>query len=61
MDMQRIFSEDGPWPTPWMARVLPVIKEIVERHLQRTVFSMFITPAEAGACEGRQRGGWRAG
>ena len=24
VDMQRIFSADGPWPAPWMERVLPV-------------------------------------
>ena len=22
VDMQRIFSAEGPWPTPWMDRVL---------------------------------------
>jgi hypothetical protein len=25
VDMQWIFSADGPWPTPWMDRVLPVV------------------------------------
>jgi lipopolysaccharide/colanic/teichoic acid biosynthesis glycosyltransferase len=25
VDMQRIFSAEGPWPTPWMERVLPVV------------------------------------
>jgi hypothetical protein len=28
IDMQRIFSSDGPWATPWMERVLPVVSEI---------------------------------
>ena len=23
LDMQRLFSFEGPWPTPWMERVLP--------------------------------------
>lgn len=23
LDMQRLFGRDGPWPTPWMERVLP--------------------------------------
>jgi len=27
VDMQRIFSAEGPWPTPWMDRVLPVVAE----------------------------------
>jgi hypothetical protein len=30
VDMQRIFSAEGPWPTPWMDRVLPVAA--VYRH-----------------------------
>jgi nicotinamidase-related amidase len=42
--MQRLFSADGPWPTPWMERVLPVIVRIAERHPSRTVFTRFITP-----------------
>jgi nicotinamidase-related amidase len=45
IDMQRIFSADGPWPTPWMERVLPVVVEIAGRFPERTVFTRFITPA----------------
>jgi nicotinamidase-related amidase len=52
VDMQRIFSADGPWPTPWMGRVLPVIEEIVRSHPERTVFSRFLTPADAGEMPG---------
>ena len=44
IDMQRLFSTDGPWPTPWMERVLPVVTEIAERFPERTVFTRFITP-----------------
>lgn len=44
VDMQRIFSRGGPWPTPWMDRVLPVISELAGRYLARTVFTRFITP-----------------
>lgn len=44
VDMQRIFSNEGLWPTPWMSRVLPVVEKIVRRHPERTVFSRFITP-----------------
>jgi nicotinamidase-related amidase len=44
VDMQRLFSADGPWPTPWMDRVLPVVAELAERHPERTVFTRFITP-----------------
>ena len=28
VDMQRIFSAQGIWPTPWMERVLPVVAEL---------------------------------
>ena len=52
VDMQRMFSSDGPWPTPWMARVLPVIEEIVRCHPARTVFSRFIPPADASEMPG---------
>jgi nicotinamidase-related amidase len=44
IDMQRIFSTEGPWPTPWMERVLPNVARIVERFPERTIFTRFITP-----------------
>jgi nicotinamidase-related amidase len=44
VDMQRLFSSDGPWPTPWMERVLPIVTRIAERFPERTVFTRFITP-----------------
>jgi nicotinamidase-related amidase len=46
IDMQRIFSPDGPWATPWMARVLPVVTELAGRFPERTVFTRFITPRQ---------------
>jgi len=45
--MQRIFSTEGPWATPWMERVLPVVTELAERYPERTVFTRFITPNRA--------------
>jgi nicotinamidase-related amidase len=47
VDMQRLFSTDGPWPTPWMERVLPVIAALAGRHPERTVFTRFIPPERA--------------
>jgi nicotinamidase-related amidase len=47
VDMQRIFSAEGPWPTPWMERVLPVVAELAGRFPERTVFTRFITPNRA--------------
>lgn len=44
IDMQRIFTAEGPWPTPWMGRVLPVVTELARRFPERTVFTRFITP-----------------
>jgi nicotinamidase-related amidase len=44
VDMQRLFSADGPWPTPWLDRVLPVAASLAERFPQRTVFTRFIPP-----------------
>jgi nicotinamidase-related amidase len=44
VDMQRLFAPDGPWPTPWMERVLPVVAGLVQRFPERTVFTRFITP-----------------
>lgn len=44
VDMQRLFSAQGPWPTPWMSRVLPVVSELAGRHPERTIFTRFIPP-----------------
>jgi nicotinamidase-related amidase len=44
VDMQRLFSPGGPWPTPWMARVLPVVTELAGRYPERTIFTRFIPP-----------------
>lgn len=44
IDMQRLFSEEGPWPTPWMKRVLPVTEALCGRYPERTVFTRFIPP-----------------
>jgi nicotinamidase-related amidase len=46
IDMQRMFGKDGPWATPWIDRVLPVVHELASRFPERTVFTRFITPAK---------------
>jgi nicotinamidase-related amidase len=55
IDMQRVFAEPTPWHTPWMARVLPVVEEIVRRHAERTVFTRFMPPATPD----EMHGAWR--
>lgn len=44
VDMQRLFAAEGPWPTPWMDRVLPQAVRIAERAPERTIFTRFLTP-----------------
>jgi nicotinamidase-related amidase len=44
VDMQRLFAEGGPWPTPWMNRVLPTVVRLVEHRPEQTVFTRFIPP-----------------
>jgi len=56
IDMQRLFSREGPWPTPWMERVLPVVEAITERAPHRTVFTRFIPPEKPEDMPGM----WRA-
>jgi nicotinamidase-related amidase len=56
IDMQRLFSDEGPWPTPWMPRVLPMVIRLVAHAPQRTVFTRFMPPRRAEAAPGR----WRA-
>ncbi|MBM3549552.1 MAG: cysteine hydrolase [Alphaproteobacteria bacterium] len=42
--MQRLFAPGGPWPTPWMPRVLPVVAALAERFAARTIFTRFMPP-----------------
>lgn len=44
LDMQRLFSAEGPWPTPWMDRVLPLVATLADRFPERTIFTRFIPP-----------------
>ena len=56
LDMQNLLTEGGPWQTPWMARVLPVVLTIARRHPERTIFTRFIPPHHPEEMQGR----WRA-
>jgi len=55
VDMQRMFSEDTPWATPWMRQVLPRVITLCETHPERTVFTRFIPPDRPEAASGAWR------
>jgi nicotinamidase-related amidase len=42
--MQRLFTAEGPWPTPWLDRTLPLIEEIAGEHASHTIFTRFMPP-----------------
>ena len=52
IDMQRIFSVEGVWPTPWMDRVLPLVAMLAERYPERTIFTRFIPPERSDQMPG---------
>ena len=52
-DMQGLFSSSGPWPTPWMERVLPVVIGIIERSPARTIFTRFVPPRTPDSAHGK--------
>ena len=55
VDMRRIFSAEGPWPTPWMEKVLPVAAALANRYPERTIFTRFIPPARPEQMPGMWR------
>ncbi|WP_441245051.1 cysteine hydrolase family protein [Tardiphaga sp. 768_D3_N2_1] len=59
LDMQRLFGPEGPWPTPWLERVMPVVIRIVERAPSRTVFTRFIPPVSPDEANGMWRSYFR--
>lgn len=44
VDMQLLSSPQGPWPTPWLQRVLPKVLAVAQRRPAQTVFTRFIPP-----------------
>jgi nicotinamidase-related amidase len=44
IDMQNLFAPGAPWATPWMERVLPQVRALVEHAPERTIFTRFIPP-----------------
>ncbi|MFC3127708.1 cysteine hydrolase family protein [Pseudoroseomonas globiformis] len=54
IDMQHLFAE-GPWETPWMHRVLPLVTALAEAAPDRTVFTRFIPPERPEDAQGSWR------
>lgn len=44
VDMQRVFTADGPWTTPWLPRVLPQCTALASHRPSATIFTRFTTP-----------------
>ncbi|MEJ0019849.1 MAG: cysteine hydrolase [Acetobacteraceae bacterium] len=59
IDMQAVFAEATEWQVPWMRTVLPVVRQIAERHPAETIFTRFIPPAEPDAMPGTWQRYWR--
>jgi nicotinamidase-related amidase len=55
VDMQRIFSVEGPWPTPGMDRALPVAATLANGYPDRTFFTRFVPPEGADQRSGTRR------
>lgn len=55
VDMQRLFSAAGPWPTPWMQRVLPRVRALCEAYPHHTLFTRFVPPWRAEDMPGTWR------
>lgn len=55
IDMQRLFAPGGPWETPWLAAVLPVVLPLVETLPNQTIFARFLPPAAPEESPGQWR------
>lgn len=53
VDMQKLYLPGGPWPNPWMERVLPAVAAISERYADRTIFTRMIPPQSAEEMPGK--------
>lgn len=55
VDMQRLFTEETEWQTPWIHKILPQVFALTERVPEHTVFTRFI-PVEK---KGQGHGMWK--
>lgn len=59
IDMQRMFSPEGPWSTPWLPEVLPQCVALAGHRPEATIFTRFITPDSADLAEGAWKNFYR--
>lgn len=52
VDMQRLFSHDGPWSTPWLPKVVPQCVALARHRPEATIFTRFVKPVTADTAEG---------
>jgi hypothetical protein len=52
-----MFAPGGPWATPSMERVAPIVIALSERFAERIVFTRFITPERPDDMPGLQVAG----
>jgi nicotinamidase-related amidase len=55
IDMQCLFAAGGPWPVPWIEKVMPQVCEIARYHAAQTVFTRFVPPPSPEAMPGAWR------
>lgn len=55
IDMQVLFTQEGPWSTPWLAKTLPAVVRLADRFAERTVFTRFIPPRDPAGLPGAWR------
>ena len=61
VDMQRIFSAEGPWPTPWMEKVLPVAVSLAAVIPRERFFPGSFPPSVLSRCRACGSATTRAG
>jgi nicotinamidase-related amidase len=59
VDMQRLFSPDGPWSTLWLPKVVPQCVALAQHRPEAAIFTRFVTPVTADAAEGAWRDFYR--
>jgi nicotinamidase-related amidase len=46
IDMQRLFTAAGPWPVPWIEKIMPTVVAAAQRFPSQTIFTRFVPPQD---------------